>query len=71
MAYKTKNRIKALIELEETTMSELVEKLADEYQWSYSLSNFSRKLSSDTIRFKEVQDVADALGYEIQFIKIE
>lgn len=71
MAYKTKNRIKSLIELEGTTMSELVEKLADEYQWSDSLSNFSRKLSSDTIRFKEVQDVADALGYEIQFIKIE
>ncbi|MCD8189344.1 MAG: LLM class flavin-dependent oxidoreductase [Clostridiales bacterium] len=46
-------------------MQEVVEKLADEYGWSPSVSNFSGKLSRGSLRYLEAVELADALGYEI------
>lgn len=47
------------------TMQELVDRLADEYDWSDSVSNLSAKLQRESIRYKEVVELADVLGYDI------
>ncbi len=61
----TKSEIKAQIIRAGFTMQEIVEKMADEYDWSSSVSNFSSKLKRDSLRYKEVLQLADALGYDI------
>ena len=50
-------------------MQELVDRLADEYGWSDSVSNLSAKLQRESIRYKEVAELADVLGYELVWQK--
>ena len=61
--------IKSNIVREGLSMREVVEKLAVNHKWSGSLSNFSGKLQRETLRYKEVREVADVLGYDIVWIK--
>lgn len=60
-----KNEIKAQIVRTGFTMQELVNRLAEEYDWSDSVSNLSAKLQRESIRYKEVVELADVLGYDI------
>jgi hypothetical protein len=59
------NEIKAQIIRAGFTMQEVVDLLHDEYGWSDSVSNLSAKLQRESIRYKEVVELADALGYEL------
>lgn len=61
----TRNEIKSYIVREGFTMSNLVEKLADQYGWSASVPNLSGKLRRDSLRYCEAVELADALGYDI------
>ena len=60
-----RNEIKAQIIRAGFTMQEVVDLLHDEYGWSDSVSNLSAKLQWESIRYKEVVELADALGYEL------
>ena len=60
-----RNEIKAQIVRAGYTMQELVDKLHDEYGWSDSVSNLSAKLQRQSIRYREVMELAEALGYEL------
>ena len=60
-----RNEIKAQIIRAGFTMQELVDRLSDEYDWSNSVSNLSAKLQRESIRYKEVVELADVLGYDI------
>lgn len=60
-----RNEIKAQIIRAGYTMQEIVDLLHDEYGWSDSVSNLSAKLQRESIRYKEILELADALGYEI------
>ena len=64
-----RNEIKAQIIRAGFTMQELVDRLSDEYDWSDSVSNLSAKLQRESIRFKEVVELADVLGYDIVWQK--
>ena len=64
-----RNEIKAQIIRAGFTMQELVDKLADAYDWSDSVSNLSAKLQRESIRYKEVVELADVLGYDIVWQK--
>lgn len=64
-----KNEIKAQIVRAGFTMQELVDRLSDEYDWSDSVSNLSAKLQRESIRYKEVVELADVLGYDIVWQK--
>ena len=64
-----RNEIKAQIVRVGFTMQELVDRLADEYDWSDSVSNLSAKLQRESIRYKEVVELADVLGYDIVWQK--
>ena len=64
-----RNEIKAQIICAGFTMQELVDRLADEYDWSDSVSNLSAKLQRESIRYKEVVELANVLGYDIVWQK--
>ena len=64
-----RNEIKAQIVRAGFTMQELVDRLSDEYDWSDSVSNLSAKLQRESIRYKEVVELADVLGYDIVWHK--
>ena len=65
-----RNEIKAQIVRAGFTMQELVDRLAEEYDWSDSVSNLSAKLQRESIRYKEVVELADVLGYDIVWQKL-
>lgn len=50
-------------------MQEVVDRLADEYDWSDSVSNLSAKLQRESIRYKEVVELADVLDCDIVWVK--
>ena len=60
-----RNEIKAQIIRTGMTMQQVVDMLSDEYGWSDSVSNLSAKLQRESIRSKEVLELADVLGYDI------
>ena len=53
-----RNEIKAQIVRAGFTMQEVVDLLHDEYGWSDSVSNLSAKLQRESIRYKEVVELA-------------
>lgn len=61
----TRNEIKSYIVREGFTMSELLEKLAEQYGWSASVPNLSGKLRRDSLRYREAVELADPLGYDM------
>ena len=65
MKTNIRNEIKANIVRAGFTMQELVDVLHDEYGWSDSVSNLSAKLQRESIRYREVVELADALGYDL------
>ena len=69
MKTNIRNEIKANIVRAGFTMQELVDLLHDEYGWSDSVSNLSAKLQRESIRYREVVELADALGYDIVWKK--
>ena len=64
-----RNEIKSVIVREGMSMRDLVDRLAVTHGWSRSISNFSGKLQRGTIRYSEVKDMAEVLGYDIEWVK--
>ena len=64
-----RNEIKAQIVRVGFTMQEVVDRLAEEYDWSDSVSNLSAKLQRESIRYEEVLELAAVLGYDIVWQK--
>ena len=64
-----RKEIKAQIVRAGFTMQEVVDRLAEEHDWSDSVSNLSAKLQRESIRYKEVIELADVLGYDIVWQK--
>ncbi len=60
-----RNEIKARIVQEGITMSAVVRKLSVVHGWSASVPNLSDKLKRGTLRYSEVIELADVLGYDI------
>lgn len=66
-----RNELKSLIAKNGTTLKKICEKLSTETGKSYIGNNITNKLRRKTIKFEEVQEIADALGYRIEFIRNE
>ncbi len=64
-----RNEVKSHLVCEGVTMQDVLEKLEQRYGWSRSISNLSGKLHRETLRYKEVVELADVLGYEIVWKK--
>ena len=65
MKSNLRNEIKSYIVRQGMTMQEAVDLLHDEHGWSDSVSNLSNKLQRESIRYKEVVELADVLGYDL------
>lgn len=59
--------IKTLAIYKGTSLRKLITKLAINKNTSDCYSNFYAKLKKETIKFSEVADIAEILGYEIIF----
>lgn len=64
-----RNEVKSHLVCEGVTMQDVLEKLEQQYGWSRSISILSGKLHRETLRYKEVMELADVLGYEIVWKK--
>jgi hypothetical protein len=64
-----RNEIKSYIVRAGMTMQGVVEKLADQYDWSRSVPNLSGKLRRGSLRYGEAVELADVLGYDIVWQK--
>ncbi len=77
MKNEIKNEIKSYIALSGLTLTKIVEKLnqsrksKDEQYQSTTQSNLSNKLSRGTIKYSEVKEMANIMGYDIIWIKKE
>lgn len=67
--FNIKNEIKAQITRSGYTMTQLVELLNEKYDKKATVQSLSNKLARGTISFKEVLEIADVLGYKIEWVK--
>lgn len=61
--------IKYLLAKENTTLTSVSKTLKQNGYEKLALSNLSRKIKKQTIKFEEVREIADILGYNIKFEK--
>lgn len=61
--------IKILVTKEAKTMTEIAAKIYKEKDKRQAVNSLSQKLRLKTIRFEEVRQIADILGYDIEFVK--
>ena len=64
----TRNEIKARIIGTGLTMQETLDRLHRKYGWSDSASNFSNKLQRESLRYREVVELAYVIGYELLWV---
>ena len=61
--------IKYLTAKEHITLTKISDILRERKYDKLTLSNLSRKIKNQTIKFEEVREIADILGYDIKFEK--
>ena len=61
--------LKSTLAYEATTMTKVVKLLKENKNRNLSMNNLSRKLRTKTIKYEEVRDILDVLGYDIKFVK--
>lgn len=64
-----KEDIKSLIVKSGITMSEVVNLLNERYNKNDSVQNLSNKLTRGTLKYSEALEIADVIGYEIEWTK--
>ena len=61
--------LKSTLAYEATTMTKVAKLLKEHKNRDLSMTNLSRKLRTKTIKYEEVRDILDVLGYDIKFVK--
>jgi hypothetical protein len=51
------------------SLSDVMDRMHRDYGWSSNVSNFTGKLTRGSLRYTEVLELADALGYDIEWRK--
>lgn len=64
-----KEIIKSLIAQEASTMTKIAGELYKNENKRKAMNSLSQKLRNQTIKYEEVRQIADILGYDIQFVK--
>ncbi|MBS4759948.1 MAG: hypothetical protein KHX03_04540 [Clostridium sp.] len=64
-----KKIIKTILVEEEITMTQLSEKLSAVKNKKITLDSISKKLAKNTIKYYEVEEILDLLGYKIKIEK--
>ncbi len=66
-----KSEIKVVIARRGTTLKKVCEQLSIRTGKYYSYNNISNKMARGTIKFNEVQEIFNILGYELNYHSIE
>ena len=64
-----KSEIKSIIAKKATTLKNVCEKVSVNTKKKLSPNNVTNKLRRGTIKFNEVQELLDVMGYHIEFIE--
>lgn len=64
-----KKEIKVIVAREGTTLTSVASKLYKTKNSRNALNLLSQKLRNNTVKFKEIDDILDFLGYELKIIK--
>lgn len=64
-----KRQVKSMIAAKGYTMEKLAEELNTEYHTKESKANLSNKLKRGSLRYLDMQRIADILGYSIEIKK--
>ena len=66
-----KDHLKALIIKSGWTMTQVVEELNKKYNRNTSVQNFSSKLKRESLKYTEVEEVLEIIGYTITWNRIQ
>lgn len=64
-----RKKIKNLLTNEDLTIKKLAEALSEKKQKYINPDTISQKLIRDSIKYKDVEEILDVMGYEIVFQK--
>lgn len=64
-----KKQIKVLVAMEGKTLTDIAAKIYGADNKRAALNNLSQKLRNNTVKFTEIEQIADILGYDIEFKK--
>ena len=62
-----KEQIKIALVKRNMTLTELHQKINKKYGKDDTLQNFSKKINNETMRYNEVEQIANILGFEIKW----
>lgn len=62
----TKHLIKGMLLMRDVSLTRLAEELNKRFGYSFTQSNLSRKLNTDTVKWSELRDITMVLGYNIR-----
>jgi hypothetical protein len=62
-----KEEIKVMLARKNLSMRKLIEIINERYNRHDTVQNLSNKLNRDSIKYKEVEEIADLLGYKVEF----
>lgn len=60
-----KHQIKIALVERNMTLTELYKQLKEKYNKDYSLQNLSSKINRNSLKYSEVQEIAEILNYDI------
>ncbi|MFR1833230.1 MAG: LLM class flavin-dependent oxidoreductase [Lachnospiraceae bacterium] len=66
-----KDDLKALIIKSGWTMTQVVEELNRKYNRNTSVQNFSSKLKRESLKYTEVEEVLEIIGYTITWNRVQ
>lgn len=64
-----KNELKGLIVKSGWTMTQIVEELNKRHDRDTTVQNFSGKLRRESLKYAEVKEILDIIGYHIEWVK--
>jgi hypothetical protein len=63
-----KEAVKVLLAKCDITLTEVVKRLNEKYGRTDTVQNLSKKVNNGTLRYNEAEEIADALGYTIEWV---
>lgn len=66
-----KAQIKMALFERDITLTDLYNQLKEKYHKEYSLQNLSSKINRNTLKYSEVQEIADILQYDIKWVDVK
>jgi len=64
-----KNFIKGYIAQNNLSIKEVHSRLIEKYGWSGTIQNLNTKINRQTLKYNEILQIADVLGYKIEWVE--